>query len=285
MTNYKQLRFTTLGSEVNSISELLESEEVLSISLLDAEDQPIYEPDPNTLPIWDKTIVTALFSEDKDLTSLIQTLKLEQYSIEKIEDQAWERACMDQFHPMRFGKKLWICPSWHKIAEPDAVIVMLDPGLAFGTGTHATTKLCLEWLASENIKNKTIIDYGSGSGILGIAALKLGASKVYAVDIDLQAREATEENAERNNVSLKAYSPAEFSPLKADILIANILANPLIELAPLFLSYLKLNSQIVLSGILPDQIISVQKAYESLIEFNPPFIEEGWVRLTGKVAL
>ena len=190
---------------------------------------------------------------------------------------------MDQFHPMRFGEKLWICPSWHEVNDPNAVIVKLDPGLAFGTGSHATTKLCLTWLATHDLKNKIIIDYGTGSGILAIAAMKLGAKKVYAIDIDTQALQAVEENAKNNNVPIEICTPDKLTKnIKADIILANILANPLIALAPVFLSHLKQDAQIVLSGILVSQIDEVKHAYEPQIIFDTPVVEEEWGRLSGK---
>lgn len=279
----KQLKFTISDSEYIHISEMLENMGALAVTLTDAEDQPIYEPDLNTIPVWKKSQITALFSPETQLDLIIKNLNIAIYTIEKIEDKAWERVCMDQFHPVCFGKKLWICPSWHEISEPDAVIVSLDPGLAFGTGSHSTTKLCLEWLALHHneIKNKIIIDYGCGSGILGIAAAKLGAAQVYAVDIDPQALLATQENAVRNQLSLPTLKPEQLEDIQADIIIANILANPLITLAPTLLSHLKPNGHLVLSGILVQQSDDVQKAYQSMINFDSPMIEDEWVRLSG----
>ena len=272
---FQQVRLIIAASEYESLCEMLENMGVLSITLMDAEDNPIFEPDPGTMPIWEKAVVLALFDDKADLKN---------YPVEIIEDKAWQRECMDQFHPMRFGEKLWICPSWHEVNEPDAVIVKLDPGLAFGTGSHATTKLCLTWLANHELKNKIIIDYGTGSGILAIAAMKLGAKKVYAVDIDTQALQAVEENAAQNNVELNICTPDKLAQnIKADIIIANILANPLIALAPVFLSHLNKTGQIVLSGILVSQIALVKHAYEPAIIFDTPVAEDDWGRLSGKL--
>jgi ribosomal protein L11 methyltransferase len=270
---FQQVRFTIPASEYESLCETLEHLGVLSITLMDAEDNPIFEPEPGTMPIWEKAIVLALFDEHTDLKD---------YPVEIIEDKLWQRECMDQFHPIRFGEKLWICPSWHEVNEPNAVIVKLDPGLAFGTGSHATTKLCLTWLANNPLKNKIIIDYGTGSGILALAAMKLGAKKVYAVDIDTQALQAVEENAKENNVEIIICTPDNLPHIQADIIIANILANPLITLAPIFLSHLKKNAEIVLSGILFSHIDAVKHAYEPQIIFDTPVVEEDWVRLSGK---
>jgi ribosomal protein L11 methyltransferase len=270
---FQQIRLTISASEYESLCESLEQLGALSITLMDAEDNPIFEPEPGTMPIWEKAILLALFDEKADLNN---------YAVEIIEDKAWERECMDLFHPMRFGEKLWICPSWHEVNEPDAVIVKLDPGLAFGTGSHATTKLCLTWLATHDLKNKIIIDYGTGSGILAIAAMKLGAKKVYAVDIDTQALQAVEENAQDNNIELDICTPENLPNIKADIIVANILANPLIALASVLLSHLKNPGELVLSGILVSQFESVKHAYEPTINFETPIVEEDWVRLSGK---
>ncbi|HEV2614256.1 MAG TPA: 50S ribosomal protein L11 methyltransferase [Gammaproteobacteria bacterium] len=269
---FQQIRLAISAAEYESVCETLEHLGALSITLMDAEDNPIFEPEPGMQPLWENAIVLALFDEKADLKN---------YAVEIIEDKNWERECMDQFHPMRFGEKLWICPSWHKINEPDAIIVDLDPGLAFGTGSHATTKLCLTWLATHNLQNKILIDYGTGSGILAISAMKLGAKKAYAVDIDTQALQAVEENALNNKVELEISTPEHLSVIQADIIIANILANPLIDLAPLLLSHLKQNGQLVLSGILVSQMDDVKHAYEPAINFDTPVVEDDWVRLSG----
>lgn len=269
---FQQIRLTIDATEYDSVCETLEKLGALSITLMDAEDNPIFEPEPGTHPVWDKAILMALFDENADLKN---------YAVEIIEDKAWERECMDQFHPMRFGKHLWICPSWHHVDEPDAVIVKLDPGLAFGTGSHPTTKLCLTWLANHDLQNKILIDYGTGSGILAIAAMKLGAKAVYAVDIDTQALQAVEENARENQVNIMTCTPDTMPACQADILIANILANPLIALAPTLLSHLNTSGELVLSGILVSQIDDVKNAYEPDIIFDTPHVDEDWVRLSG----
>ncbi len=269
---FQQIRLTISASEYEAICETLEKLGALSITLMDAEDNPIFEPEPGTQPIWEKAILLALFDDKADLKN---------YPVEIIEDKAWERECMDQFHPMRFGEKLWICPSWHEINEPNAVIVKLDPGLAFGTGSHPTTKLCLTWLANHDLTNKIILDYGTGSGILAIAAKKLGAKKVYAVDIDTQALQAVEENAAHNTVDIIACTPDKLPAIQADIIIANILANPLISLAPKILSYLNASGHLILSGILISQLDEVKNAYSREIHFDMPVVDEDWVRLSG----
>lgn len=279
MAFFQQIKFIITPAEYESLCEKLDTMGALSITLLDAEDNPIYEPEPGTQPIWENAIVLALFDDKADLKN---------YAVEIIEDKNWQRECMDLFQPQLFGEKLWICPSWHEIntqQHPDAVIVKLDPGLAFGTGSHHTTKLCLIWLATHELDNKIILDYGTGSGILAISAAKLGAKTVYAVDIDTQALQATEENAANNHINsqqLKIFTPENLPAISADIIIANILANPLITLAPVFLNYLKPNGELVLSGILISQLDDVKKAFEPEIIFDMPLVEENWVRLSGR---
>jgi ribosomal protein L11 methyltransferase len=264
---YQQLRLTISGDVWEKATEALETLGALAITTLDAENQPIYEPLPGTTPIWDKITLVALFAEENHL------------SVENIEDKAWERECMDQFKPMPFGKHLWICPSWHEVTLPDAVVVKLDPGLAFGTGTHPTTRLCLDWLANEILSGQTMMDYGCGSGILGVAALKLGAAKVIGVDIDPQALEAANANAENNGVKLETYFPEMLPPQKVNIILANILANPLMTLAPTFLSHLEKNGKLVLSGILEEQIPLIRNTYDKMLYFVHQHIEDGWARL------
>src|SRR5579872_3030628 len=213
-----------------------------AVTFQDAGDQPIYEPTPGALKFWQETIVIGLFDhqwqpepvltylEDQQASGLIKN-----FHLKEIADQDWERVCLEYFKPIQFGKRLWVCPSWQTPPDPKAVNVILDPGLAFGTGTHPTTALCLEWL-DQHIDHQTrVMDYGCGSGILGLAALKLGAKEVIAVDNDPQALEATLKNSQRNPEiahGIKAYFPNEINKLNNfDVLIANILAQPLIELA------------------------------------------------------
>jgi ribosomal protein L11 methyltransferase len=277
----QQLCFTIIDNQYETAAKILDDAQALAVSLTDAEDYPVYEPEPDSVAVWKKIDIHALFPLETDLTAVITDLDIDTYTIEKIEDKAWERVCMDLFHPVKFGEKLWICPSWEKVSEPGACVVMLDPGLAFGTGSHATTQLCLEWLAAQDIKNKIVIDYGCGSGILGIAAAKMGAACVYAVDIDPQALDAVQENAARNHIPIHAFLPEHCPDIQADILIANILATPLIHLAPRLISYLNIQGKLVLSGILDEQKESVQDAYDPYIQFQPPVVKETWVRLEG----
>ena len=203
-----QIRLNSTDRKAEQISDYLEEIGAVSVTFMDSQDTPIFEPLPGETRLWGNTDVVALFDAETDMAQILRLLRQEKhldentaYKIEQIEDKDWEREWMDNFHPMRFGKRLWICPSWREVPEPDAVNVMLDPGLAFGTGTHPTTALCLEWLDSLDLRGKTVIDFGCGSGILAIAALKLGAQSAVGIDIDPQAILASRNNAEQNGVA------------------------------------------------------------------------------------
>ncbi|SQH78467.1 methylase for 50S ribosomal subunit protein L11 [Shewanella benthica] len=286
-----QLKIDTDSQHADALSDLLMEEGSLSITFEDGKDTPIYEPTLGETPLWNNTVLTALFEADRDLAILVEQLKLLpylgsdfRYKIEQVEDKDWEREWMDNFHPIQFGKRLWICPSWREIPDPEAVNVILDPGLAFGTGTHPTTALCLEWLDGLDLTDKEVIDFGCGSGILAVAALKLGAKKVTGIDIDYQAIEASKANAERNDVQdrLSLYLPEEQpQDLKADILVANILAGPLRELAPLIAEKVKSAGQLALSGLLKEQADEVAEFYTQWFDMDAPVHKEDWSRLTG----
>jgi len=286
-----QLRIDTDGPHADALSDQLMEEGSISITFEDGKDNPIYEPTLGETPLWDHTVIIALFEADHDLTPVVERLKLQpylgnnfSYKIEQVEDKDWEREWMDNFHPIKFGDRLWICPSWREIPDPTAVNVILDPGLAFGTGTHPTTALCLEWLDSLDYRNKEVIDFGCGSGILAVAALKLGAEKVTGVDIDYQAIEASKANAERNGVEdqLALYLPEDQPQgLIADILVANILAGPLRELAPLMAEKVKSGGQLALSGLLSEQAEEISTFYSQWFEMDAPAHKDDWCRLTG----
>ena len=195
---------------------------------------------------------------------------------------------MDNFHPMKFGQRLWICPSWREVPEPNAVNVMLDPGLAFGTGTHPTTALCLEWLESLDLSGKTVIDFGCGSGILAIAAIKLGAHKVVGIDIDPQALLASKDNAERNGVAdkLEVYLPQEQPQnLVADVVVANILAGPLRELSTVIASLVKPNGDLAMSGVLDTQAQDVATYYNGVFNIEPIKELNEWCELLAENSL
>ncbi len=264
-----------------------------AVTLGDAADEPMLEPGPGEMPLWQATQVTGLFPGDTDPDSLrsaidqaLSTDTSRDLTLERLQDRDWERAWLDRFQPMRFGRRLWIRPSGHQVTEADAVVIDLDPGLAFGTGTHPTTALCLGWLDGHEVRGKTVIDFGCGSGVLAIAALKLGASRAIAVDHDPQAVIATRDNAIRNGVAdrLEVMHSEDFSEQQADIVLANILANILIDLAPRIGALVKPAGRLVLSGILEPQATGVAEAYAGAIDFDEPQLRAGWALLQGTAA-
>ncbi|WP_150303041.1 50S ribosomal protein L11 methyltransferase [Pseudomonas saliphila] len=285
-----QLRLAIKPEQAESLEDALLGLDAVSVTFMDAEDQPIFEPDLGTTPLWSNTHLLALFEAGTNPQTLIETLQsrwqhpLPEYEFEDIADQDWERSWMDNFQPIRFGKRLWIVPSWHDAPEPDAVNLLLDPGLAFGTGTHPTTALCLEWLDGTAIAGKRVIDFGCGSGILAIAALLLGAEHAVGTDIDTQALEASRDNAQRNGLpeqSLDLYLPEDLSPEPADIVVANILAGPLVKLAPQLSSLVKPGGLIALSGILAEQTEEIVAAYRDTFVLAPIADRDGWIRVSG----
>ncbi|HIE53651.1 MAG TPA: 50S ribosomal protein L11 methyltransferase, partial [Chromatiaceae bacterium] len=235
-----QAHLTIEKAQAPLVERLFEQLGALSVTMTDAEDQPMLEPSPGTTPLWRLTRITGLFPAELDTDELrnrvgshLRQTPDHNLILEALEDRAWERTWLEHFQPMRFGQRLWIRPTGQQVAATDAVVVDLDPGLAFGTGTHPTTALCLEWLDSIDLEGKTVIDYGCGSGILSVAALKLGARRALALDHDPQALEATRENARRNEVDerLQILQENEVAGIEADVLVANILANVLMALA------------------------------------------------------
>jgi ribosomal protein L11 methyltransferase len=289
-----QLITHTNADEAELIAERLETSGASSVTCMQGNDDGkegdhcVYEPDLGETPMWADTQVTGLFDTDMDLKILVGQLKGDfpnavQWEVSPLEDKDWTREWMRYFEPMRFGRRLWICPSWQPAPEADAVNIMLDPGLAFGTGTHPTTSLCLEWLDHYDLARLSVIDYGCGSGILGIAALKLGAKKVTLIDNDPQALEATWDNAKKNQVEdrIEVLSNDEAFDQPADVVLANILANPLIELAPKLAQLTRPQGCIVLSGILGDQSNRLMDAYQSNFKMEPITIKKQWVRMTG----
>ena len=291
--SWLQIRINTNRQQVEAIEDALLAAGAASVTMEDNADQPILEPALGETPLWNETRVTGLFVAETDTThaTVIATAMLGEslpnYRWEILEDKDWEREWMNSYQPMQFGRLLWICPSWKKPPQPDAINLMLDPGLAFGTGTHPTTALCLEWLdASSELKGKTVLDYGCGSGILGIAALLLGAKKVIAVDNDPQALIATLDNATRNHIEIErieTYLPEDCPrSLRADILVANILAGPLTELAALLSELVVDNAPIALSGILDLQAEQLSLHYQQWFDMEPAINQREWVRLNGR---
>lgn len=287
-----QIAVITDENTAPKVADFFSDRGAVSVTYMDAEDEPVYEPAIGETKIWANTQVIALYETTADTAKIKrQALKhfhqecLRYWEFDVIEDQAWELAWMEHYKPMKFADKLWVCPTGQEQRETNTVCLTLDPGLAFGTGTHPTTALCLEWLASQDLIGKTVIDYGCGSGILAIAALLLGAKKAYGVDIDPQAITATINNAQKNNVQDKIVCclPDQFKlvDVKADVVIANILAKPLIEMVGQITSLLFYGGQLVLSGILYEQADSVIDAYQSYLPLNEPVQQEDWVRLAG----
>jgi len=285
-----QIILDTEAPHVESISEALMAVGALSVTWQDAQDQPLYEPQVNTTPLWSRTRIVGLFEQDTEPTLITTQLAailatLPPYHFQTLEDQDWAQVCMKDFQARCFGDYLWICPSWQTPPDSQAINICLDPGLAFGTGTHPTTALCLEWLAHQrDFTGKTLIDYGCGSGILAIAAAKLGATQVWAVDNDPQALSATIANAQKNFQTTKIFctSPEDLPPLQADGLLANILAKPLIELLPTFTNHLKKNASLVLSGILQEQLEEVIAAYHPYFTITQVVTQTEWVRIVAE---
>lgn len=265
-----------------------------SVTLSDAGDKPVLEPAPGQTPLWADTRITGLFSADTDLDELEHDLlgvfalaELPPHQRQTLADRAWEREWLKDFGPMKFGERLWISPGHLDVAEDDIVLIRLDPGLAFGTGTHATTALCLDWLDRVPLQEKTMLDYGCGSGVLAIAALKLGCSAATAMDIDPQAVLATRQNAARNEVSerLDVFGNADDVIGTFDIVVANILAAPLVQSAESITSTLARDGMLALSGVLCEQTDAVMEAYAPWIAFEEPVFRgqdgQKWARLTG----
>ncbi len=288
---WHQISVITDESTAPQLADYFSDLGAVSVTYTDAEDEPVYEPAIDQTKIWSNTQVTALFEIDAD-PDVVQTLVFNQFIgsplnawvSELLQDQVWERAWMEHFKPMKFADKLWVCPSGQEQDEADTVCMTLDPGLAFGTGTHPTTALCLEWLASQDLKDKVVIDFGCGSGILAIAALLLGARHAHAIDIDPQALTASQYNAEKNQVQdrISYYLPEQFTPFEADVVLANILAKPLIELSPSISQLVAKQGKLILSGILNEQADSVADAYRQLgFAVDEAVKQEDWCRLDG----
>lgn len=285
---WRQLTIETEALPPEELEAALEAIGALSVTAIDAGDEPIYEPDLGTTPFWSQVRLTALFPyEANEIETLLRlcaqlgVAKLPSHRFETLDDQVWDRAWMDAYQPIQCGKRLWVCPSHCAPPDASAINIRLDPGLAFGTGTHPTTRLCLEWLAEHDLTRQHILDYGCGSGILAIGAALLGASQVWAVDIDPQALTATDRNAALNGVSarLEAMHPDSLPMVTADAVVANILAGPLQRLEARLAEYTKPHGQIVLSGILERQASAVIDSYQMHFNLVSTKISEGWARI------
>ncbi|MGG4606648.1 50S ribosomal protein L11 methyltransferase [Providencia sp. Me31A] len=286
-----QIKINSTAKDAEALGDELIESGAVSVTFQDSHDTPVFEPLPGETRLWGDTDVIGLYDAETDMKWVVAQLENSPllgsgfvHKIEQLEDKDWEREWMDNFHPMRFGDRLWICPSWRDVPDPTAVNVMLDPGLAFGTGTHPTTSLCLQWLDGLDLEGKTVIDFGCGSGILAIAALKLGAAHAIGIDIDPQAIIASRDNAKRNGVSerLSLYLPKDQpNDLQADVVVANILAGPLRELAPMISVLPRAGGLLGLSGVLATQAESVADAYQETFKIDPVTEKDEWCRITG----
>ena len=292
---WRQLKLRLRADELEAAEALLWQHGALSVSSSDAAgkddtSQPLFELEPGDSPLWDRLLLTALFSSKAELGGLCRELRSvfpdSAAEVETLAEQRWERVWLEDFRPMQFGERLWVCPSGHAPPDPAAVNVMLDPGLAFGTGTHSTTAMCLRRLASVPPEGLGVIDYGCGSGILAIAAALLGAWPVFAVDHDAHALTACRENCRRNNLTetrVMTVSPEQLPALQADLLLANILAGPLLELRERFQALVRPGGAIVLSGILGEQADRLRRAYGERFDLEPVTTEGEWALLAGRL--
>lgn len=261
-----------------------------SVTFSDLRDDPVLEPAPGEFRLWPATRLQALFAGDVDAPRTVAALAaalaipVDQIAVHPIEDRVWEREWLKDFHAMRFGQRLWIVPHHETVTDSGAVMVKLDPGLAFGTGTHPTTALCLEWMEGNLQQGSTVIDYGCGSGILAIAAAKLGARHASCFDIDPQALIATRDNATANEVGnrVQVYEAPEDLPRLVDLLVANILSGPLCELAPSFAALVRPGGSLLLAGLMEHQAAEVAEAHSAWFDMRPFGKRDDWVGLSGR---
>jgi len=289
--SFLQLTLDLGSTDPVPFEEALFSAGALAVTLVGAGDDPVFEPAPGTTPMWRSVRLQALFEASAD-PQLIETLvsrsvsplSVPQLAFSPLADRVWEREWLRYFRPMRFGRRLWVCPDGARPQQPDAVAIDLDPGLAFGTGNHATTALCLEWLDGAELAGARVVDYGCGSGILAIAAVKLGADAAFAIDIDPQALAATRQNALQNRVADRVRVAMAGAPVPwaANVLLANILADPLLTLAPTLAALVSPAGHLILSGILAEQSDEVAGAYDKWFDIRPAVVRDGWARLVGR---
>ncbi|UTG71347.1 50S ribosomal protein L11 methyltransferase [Neisseria subflava] len=291
--SYQQITINVNDAVAERLADALMEHGALSAAIEDAyagteNEQAIFgEPGMPTEQIWQQSKVIALFGESDDTASIIEAAAQEcglndlKYTGEILEDQDWVRLTQAQFDPIQISNRLWITPSWHEAPNGNAVNLQLDPGLAFGTGSHPTTRLCLKWLDTQLKGGESVLDYGCGSGILAIAALKLGAGSAIGVDIDEQAIRASKDNAAQNNVDAQFYLPDGLPQGQFDVVVANILANPLRMLGEMLAARTKQGGRIVLSGLLDEQVEELSGIYSQWFDIEPAEIEEGWARLSG----
>lgn len=296
MVYWQLLKIQSTEAQAEQLSEVLMDQGALSVSIEDAHadtlaEQAIFgEPGDPPPGIWQQNVVTAMLDEDADVVTLLAALQADlqldglKYQLERIEEQDWVRATQAQFDPIRVTDHLWIVPSWHTAPNADAINIVLDPGLAFGTGSHPTTHLCLSWLAGlpkSLLQQSSVLDYGCGSGILAIAAKKLGATTATGVDIDPQAVIASRDNASNNQVDAVFYDSADYLHGQFDIVVANILSSALMVLAPVIAQSCKTGGKVALSGILESQQDMLLAHYSTWFDMDAPIQQDGWVLLTG----
>ncbi len=290
--SFQQLKINIDSNRADQLSDIFFDLGALSVSIEDQYEgteleQPIFnEPGMVVEGLWEHSTVVVLLSDDVELTSIVNEAKNLlgsefTYITEIVDDQDWVRLTQSQFEPIEVTPKLYIVPSWHTIPNQDAVGIILDPGLAFGTGSHPTTFMCLRYLAENIHQGMTVLDYGCGSGILAITAKKLDAKLVDGVDIDKQAIESSQYNAENNLVDVNFYLPNDFRAKQYDLVVANILSNPLRMLANALASYVKTNGKIILSGILADQIEEMSEIYIQWFDMKTYLVQDGWACLEG----
>jgi ribosomal protein L11 methyltransferase len=288
---WHQITVRVAEAQAAGIELALQSLGAVSVTMQDAEDNAVFQLEPGSTPLWAHTDVAGLFEQAMDTERVAAAVQKvigqdlrDALRFETVEDIDWERAWMADFKPMRFGRRIWVCPSWTPPPEPDALNIMLDPGLAFGTGTHPTTALCLEWIDAQDMQGKTVIDYGCGSGILAIAAVLCGATQVIAIDNDPQAIIACESNREMNGIAaaqLPVFLPGKKPHPPADFMLANILSGPLQELTPILAALTRPGGRIVLSGVLSEQTAALLDSYNQYFEMNAPVHRDEWVRVDG----
>jgi ribosomal protein L11 methyltransferase len=285
-----QLSFDLGGLDPARVEESCFAAGATSVTFVDARDNPVLEPLPGEFRLWPNTRLRALFAAGPDPLAVVHSvtntldIPMESVAVERVEDRIWEREWLRDFHAMRFGRRLWVCPHHEEAPDPAAIVVRLDPGLAFGTGTHPSTALCLEWLDGQDLVGRRVIDFGCGSGILAIAAVKLGAASAHCFDIDPQALTATADNAQSNEIQSRIVpcANAESLPKQVDVLVANILSGPLCELAPRFQGLVRPGGCIVLAGLMHADVPDVTQAYGAWFDIAP-FADRGdWVGLAGK---
>jgi len=290
---WQVLKIPADSSTATALSDALMDLGALSVSIEDAHagtdaEQPIFGEPGCLTEAWNDSQVSALFETDADIAAILQQActvaeikTIPPYHIEQLAEQDWVRLTQSQFDPIKISNRLWIVPSWHAAPDANAINLVLDPGLAFGTGSHSTTRLCLQWLDANLHGGESVLDYGCGSGILAIAAKRLGAGEVIGIDIDPQAVQSAKDNAARNAVEAHFYLPDAAPGAQYAVVIANILSNPLKVLAPMLASRVQIGGRIVLSGILAEQAEEMRGLYGEWFTMHPAIIDEGWACLSG----